>query len=147
MGANLWDVSLLVAMFDESHIHNRLVHHWMASHAHEQWASCAITENGFIRVGSRQTYPNILTTPESVAAGLREFKRNTAARHVYWQCDISLADQTVFDLRSLASGRHSTDVFLAGLAHKNGGRFVTLDAKVAWQAVRGAQADLVERIV
>jgi predicted nucleic acid-binding protein len=118
----------------------------MAEHEHERWASCAITENGFIRVGSRQGYPNFQPTPAFVADGLRVLKEQTAERHEYWRCDVSLADGALFDLSRLSTGRHSTDLFLAGLAYRHGGRFVTLDAKVPWQAVRGAGPDLVERI-
>jgi hypothetical protein len=37
-----------------------------------------------------------------------------------------------------------TDVYLAGLAHSRGGRLVTFDRAVLWNAVTGAKPSLVE---
>lgn len=53
----------------------------------------------------------------------------------------------MFNLAVLIGSRQTTDAYLAGLAFRNGGRLATLDGGIPWQAVRDAEAGLVERIV
>jgi hypothetical protein len=56
-----------------------------------------------------------------------------------------LRDETLFDL-SFASHRQLTDVYLIGLAHKNGGRLATFDRTIPLKAVVGARPGLLQII-
>ena len=47
---NLLDVNVLVALFGERHIHNKLAHDWLEKNLKHGWASCPITDNGLIRI-------------------------------------------------------------------------------------------------
>jgi hypothetical protein len=67
--------------------------------------------------------------------------------HRFWNDDVSLADSTRFDLHTLTTFGQITDAYLAGLAFCKGARLATLDRGVPWRAVRGANANLIERIV
>ena len=46
----LLDVNVLVALFNPVHVHQELAHDWFADHRASGWATCPLTENGFLRV-------------------------------------------------------------------------------------------------
>jgi predicted nucleic acid-binding protein len=52
----LLDVNLLVALFDPDHVHHEFAHDWFADHERDGWATCALTENGFVRVLANPSY-------------------------------------------------------------------------------------------
>ncbi|MDO9124550.1 MAG: VapC toxin family PIN domain ribonuclease, partial [Deltaproteobacteria bacterium] len=58
MTTYLLDVNLLLALSDPMHIHHELAHRWFAEKGHQAWATCPLTENGFIRIASHPNYPN-----------------------------------------------------------------------------------------
>jgi len=49
-GVALLDVNVLVALFHPDHVHHDLAHDWFVGHRHAGWATCPVTENGFLRV-------------------------------------------------------------------------------------------------
>jgi toxin-antitoxin system PIN domain toxin len=147
MIVRLLDVNLLISLLDTAHVHNAVAVEWFrAIAAVEGWATAPITENGFIRVVCQVSYPNLKLTPGGAAAMLGRFKSNFAGIHRFWPDEISMTDTSIFDLPALTGSRQITDVYLAGLAYRKGGRLATLDASVAWRAVVGGKADLIERV-
>ena len=48
----LLDVNVLVALFDPAHVHHEAAHAWFGTHRRQRWATCALTENAFVRVVS-----------------------------------------------------------------------------------------------
>ena len=46
----LLDVNVLVALFEPEHIHHETAHDWFADESSHGWATCPVTENGFVRV-------------------------------------------------------------------------------------------------
>jgi uncharacterized protein len=147
MIVRLLDVNLLISLLDTAHVHNAVAVEWFRTTAAvEGWATAPITENGFIRVVCQVSYPNLKLTPGGAAAMLGRFKSNFAGIHRFWPDEISMTDSSLFDLSGLTGSRQITDAYLAGLAHRKGGRLATLDASVAWHAVVGAKAELVERV-
>jgi hypothetical protein len=59
--------------------------------------------------------------------------------HELWPDDISIADATRFEPSSVLRPKQITDLYLLGLAVRNGGRLVT-DRGLPIRAVRGAEA-------
>ena len=59
--------------------------------------------------------------------------------HEFWPDNISITDETIFDHGYILGPNQITDVYLLGLAVKNGGRFVTFDRGLPLKAVRGAE--------
>jgi uncharacterized protein len=53
----LLDVNLLLALTDPMHVHHEQAHRWFASKGDLSWATCPLTENGFVRVASHPSYP------------------------------------------------------------------------------------------
>jgi hypothetical protein len=72
MTATLLDINILIALLDPVHIRHNLVHDWFARQVGKLWASCPITQNGYIRIVSQQRYPNPLPIGAAVSllAGL-----------------------------------------------------------------------------
>jgi toxin-antitoxin system PIN domain toxin len=101
------------------------------------WASCAITQNGFVRVLSQPRYPN--PVPPSQAMALLGAATSTP-HHEYWECSISLLDDGLIDRTRVHGPKQVTDCYLLALATSKDGRFVTFDASIALSAVRGARA-------
>ncbi len=46
----LLDVSVPVALLDPDHLRHAAARDWLARHIDEGWASCALTQNGCVRI-------------------------------------------------------------------------------------------------
>lgn len=129
------DVKVLLALLDTDHVHHEDAKTWLGASINDGWASCALTQNGFVRVVTQPRYPN--PTNIGTAMSMLEDACRTQL-HEFWCCDISIADPTVID-RSQVLGPHQlTDAYLLALAVAHGGRFVTFDRRVVASAVPGA---------
>jgi hypothetical protein len=140
----LLDVNVLVALFDPDHVHHEAAHDWYAEDGRAGWATCPLTEAGFMRVLSSPGYAGTVTRPVDLAERLRRFC--ASGGHVLWPADISPLDGSLFDLSRMAGHRQLTDVYLLGLAHKRRGRLVTFDRTIPLRAVKGATASSLEVI-
>jgi uncharacterized protein len=135
---SLLDVNVLLALLDSDHIDHARAWAWFDEQARYGWASCALTENGFVRVLSSSGYPSPVSLP--IAAALLARARG-GGHHEFWPCDISLLDAGVVLTSRLHGSRQITDAYLLALALAHGGRFVTFDQRVALTAVPGAGPD------
>jgi toxin-antitoxin system PIN domain toxin len=133
---SLFDVNLLLALFQPDHVHFERAQEWWKANQHDGWASCPLTQNGFARILSHHTYPKPLPTAEAVIRLAEQIDRTD---HDFWPDDLSIADGAVFDPSGILGPNQITDAYLLALAVKHGGRLVTLDRGVSLRAVRGAQ--------
>jgi toxin-antitoxin system PIN domain toxin len=134
--AALLDVNLLVALFDADHVHHELAHDWFADHRAEGWATCPITENGFVRVLSHPAYGAIINRPADLIERLARLC--ASPDHEFWTDDVSLRDDSLFSSAHMAGHRKLTDVFLLGLAVARKGCLATFDRTIPVSAVVGA---------
>lgn len=131
----LLDVNVLVALLDADHADHRRARAWLETEIGAGWASCAITQNGFVRVVSQPRYPS----PVPVAAAIDRLARATRAEHhAFWPCDVSLLDAGRLDRARLHGPRQVTDAYLLALAVAHGGRLVTFDGAIPLAAVASA---------
>ena len=133
----LLDVNVLIALLDADHLHHRRATRWLGEHLKYGWASCAITQNGCVRIMSQPGYPNSLPAAR-VAERLRE--ATLTEHHLFVPDTPSLLDPAVFDTEQLLGHRQVTDAWLLGLAVRHKFRVVTFDAAMPLRAVRGASA-------
>jgi uncharacterized protein len=133
----LLDVNVLIALLDADHLHHARAAAWLAANIKAGWASCAITQNGCVRIMSQPGYPNALPAA-GVAQRLREATQ--AEHHAFVPGDISLLDTRHFDADQLLGHRQVTDAWLLGLAVQHGLRFVTFDGAMPMRVVSGATA-------
>ena len=129
----LLDVNLLHALSDPMHVHHEAAHRWFAEKGRRAWATCPITENGFVRIASHPKYPNRPGDVPVVLPVLRRFC--AAAGHQFWTEDISLRDVLPSDV--LLTHAQVTDVYLLALAVHKGGKLATLDQRILAAAVEG----------
>jgi toxin-antitoxin system PIN domain toxin len=132
----LLDVSVLIALLDDGHMHHDAAHRWFAGRPQAEWATCPITENGVVRIlsnASRVDDPFSVPTLVGVLGALRE-----RGHHRFWIEDVSICDGDHFDVGAIRGHQQITDVYLLALAVKNGGRLVTFDQRVPMAAVKGA---------
>jgi uncharacterized protein len=122
----LLDVNALVALAWNSHVHHVPVRAWFGAHGDSGWATCSVTESGFVRVSSN---PKVLPSAISVDAArdvLRGLRR--AGDHRFLPNDVSLVDE---DLPRVLGHRQVTDAVLLALARRHETRLVTFDAAIA----------------
>jgi hypothetical protein len=132
----LLDINVLIALLDSDHSLHRTAAAWFTDNAGGGWASCAITQNGCLRIMSHASYPNPL--PISVIADrLRDATSNRI--HEFWAADVSLLNSARIDTSRIHGPRQLTDVYLLALACAQNGRFVTLDHSVSIGAVIDAK--------
>ncbi len=132
----LLDVNVLVALFDPDHVHHEVAHDWFADHREQGWATCPLTENGFVRVVSNPAYGLGGLRPDGALTLLKTFLG--AGHHAFWRDAISLTDDRLFDLTRAAGYRQLTDIYLLGVATARGGCLVTFDRSIPRAAVKGA---------
>lgn len=140
----LLDVNVLVALFDPDHVHHDVAHDWFAHSGRAGWATCPLTEAGFVRVLSNPAYGGTMVRPADLAERLRRFC--ASGGHVFWPDAVSLVDASLYDLSRVAGFRQLTDVYLVGLAHTRGGVLATFDRGIPVTAVKGASAATLEVI-
>ncbi len=131
----LLDVNVLLALLDSDHVHHVRAGEWLDAEVKGGWASCPITENGFVRIISQPRYPS----PVPPAAAIEVLAAARASRyHTFWPCDVSLLDEQVVDRSRLHGSRQVTDAYLLALAVAHDGRFVTFDRSLFLASVHGA---------
>jgi len=128
VSVGLLDVNMLIALTWPSHIHHHAAQVWFAEHQALGWATCPLTQCGFVRVSSNpRIIPEAVEPAEAVA--LME-QIVTQMHHEFWPDEIAFSDQSVpKDL--LVGHRQVTDAYLLGLSIHRNGRLVTLDQSVA----------------
>ncbi|KCP91703.1 toxin VapC44 [Mycobacterium tuberculosis BTB10-295] len=101
----LLDVNVLLALLDRDHVDHERARAWITGQIERGWASCAITQNGFVRVISQPRYPS----PISVAHAIDLLARATHTRyHEFWSCTVSILDSKVIDRSCTAPNRSPT---------------------------------------
>ncbi len=134
----LLDVNVLIALLDADHLHHERASAWLEASLTAGWASCAITQNGCVRIMSQPAYPGSLPAAQ-VAQRLRD--ATSTRHHRFVDRAPSLLDPQHFGSDQLLGHKQVTDAWLLGLAVAHGFRLVTFDAHVSMRVVRGALAE------
>jgi uncharacterized protein len=132
----LLDVNVLVSLFDEMHVHHEVAHRWFGRSRRLGWATCPLTENGFIRVVSNPNYLGRRTSVQDAIARLEEFQES--GNHAFWPDSTSFRDSSLFRSGHITGHRQLTDIYLLALALQHGGRLVTFDRTIPLRSVAGA---------
>lgn len=138
----LLDVNVLVALAWPNHVHHVAAHEWFGTERDRRWATCPLTESGFVRVSS-----NPATTPEArtPAEAIELLERIVSQPgHVFWRDEVSLAADRTIPRQRLLGHRQVTDAHLVRLTIRHGGRLATFDRGVRDLIPDDAPGDLVE---
>lgn len=131
MAIHLLDVNVLLALFDPWHAFYETTHKWFESNKGAGWATCPITENGFIRLSSHPRYQNRPGEANEIAEKLNQFCDDPD--HQFWAADVRLGD--IVKPGTVFTHGQVTDIYLLGLAVRNGGKLATLDRRIAAAAI------------
>jgi uncharacterized protein len=130
----LFDVNVLIALFQPDHVHHQRAHQWWEKNQNSGWATCPITENGFVRILSQPKYP----LPQTVPSAIKLLNMAKAATdHAFWPDAVSLLDSVQFNAEAFTQHSQITDSYLLALAVKNNGRLVSLDQDIRTATVHG----------
>jgi toxin-antitoxin system PIN domain toxin len=135
--AALLDVNVLVALFDPEHVHHETAHDWFSDYQTHGWATCPVTEAGFLRILANPRYGGVPVRAADLLGHLKKFR--ASGHHEFWTESLSLCDEKLFDLRFAAGHRQITDIYLLGLARSRGASLVTFDQTIPLKAVVGAK--------
>jgi uncharacterized protein len=125
---SLLDVNLLVALAWPNHVHHAAALSWFRRNQDAGWATCPVTQSGFVRVSSN---PSMVSEARSPQEAIQLLRRIVALpHHIFWHDDVSVASSEFVDEVRLVGYRQVTDAHLLALAQNRGGRLATLDGKM-----------------
>jgi uncharacterized protein len=128
LSAYLLDVNLLVALTWPTHVHHVAARSWFEHASGAGWATCPITQLGFVRVSSNpRAIRDAVPPPHAIAV----LKRLTGLPgHQFWTDAVKVTATGPFESLSLVGHRQVTDAYLLALARHRGGKLATLDRGV-----------------
>ena len=134
----LLDVNVLLGWLWPKHETHKAASTWMDNHRNEPWATCPITEIGFLRIVTNRSFsPHAPAWSEAVRMLRKHTEGN--ALHCFWQDSLTLAEMD----RQFGSGikgpNQITDAYLLAVAVKNDGRLVTFDNRIRALAPPGSR--------
>lgn len=135
MSRALLDINVLLALLDRDHVDHERARHWLDGEIGLGWASCAITQNGFVRIVTQPRYPSPIAPAQAI--DLLE-EACATPHHEFWTCDVSVVDDQAIDRSRVHGPRQVTDTYLLALATGRGGRYVTFDRSVPLSSVPAA---------
>ncbi len=121
----LLDVNVLVALAWPNHVHHHAALAWFEAVGRSGFATCPVTQSGFVRVSSnRRAIPDARSPGEA-----REVLRRITALpgHAFWSDDIEIASNEHIAWERLGSHAQVTDAHLLALAIRRDGRLATFD--------------------
>ena len=125
----LLDVNVLIALAWPNHVHHEAVRRWFTAHRADGWATCPLSEAGFVRVSCTPSTVRHTVTPGEAVALLQRLRRLES--HAFWPLDRSVADLPQQIVSRLHGYRQITDAMLLAAAIQRGGILATLDSGLA----------------
>ena len=128
-------MNFLITLLDENHPDHDKVSLWVDRNIEQGWASCPLTQNGYLRIRSQPSYPR----PLDLSVAYEQLLAATSTQyHQFIADDISVLDDKLVRYGDLSGPAQLTDVYLLALAVNHDARLVTLDTNIPLGVVRGA---------
>ena len=134
----LLDTNVLLALAWPNHQHHSVAHRWFRAEANRGWATCALTQLGFVWLSSNPAYTLSAVSPQEAAALLRALLAHK--QHRFWLSP----EASGAEIYARALGHQQVnDAYLVEVARRAKGRLVTLDAKLPAHAKGEAVVSLI----
>jgi toxin-antitoxin system PIN domain toxin len=140
----LLDVNVLLALAWPNHQFHGLATMRLASRR-QRWATCALTQLGFIRLSSNPAVIPNASTPGEAAALLKSMIEDP--QHVYLKSLPSPATAMLAAMNLILGHQQVTDAYLIALAQHYQAKFVTFDTRVKHLSSRGAKLEVLGGLV
>jgi toxin-antitoxin system PIN domain toxin len=125
----LLDTNVLIALATPAHPHHLKALDWFAEKGSLGWATCPITQAGFVRIMSN---PAASPYALSVDQAIQLLQSNMQHPHHHqWTDEIMLPDAAGLLKARLTGHQQVTDLYLLALAFHKKGRLATLDGSIA----------------
>jgi len=135
---SLLDINVIIALLHGDHTFHEKAHAWWDANSKFGWASCAISENGVVRIMANPSFSKQTRfSPFDLIERLKLFASQTD--HEFWPLDISLRNEKIFASDRILSSSTLTDIYLLALAADRDGRLVTFDQSISLSAIRNAK--------
>ena len=124
----LLDVNVLIALAWPNHVHHAAARAWFEERRENGWATCPLTEAGFVRVSCNPSVVRHSVTPIDaieVLGGLTQL-----GSHAFWSLDQSILRLPESIGSRLQGYRQVTDAVLLAAAMQRGGQLATLDGGI-----------------
>jgi len=125
----LLDTNLLIALAWPQHIHHAQAHAWFGKTGHQAWATCPITQLGFVRISSNAKIIPAAVSPREAIAMLE--KIIAFPGHEFWPDDLAPSAAMTFASLALVGYRQITDAYVLALAQYHKGALATFDRGIA----------------
>lgn len=141
----LLDLNLLLALAWPSHVHHDVVHAWFEREASPGWATCPLTQPGFVRLSSNPAFTSDAVSPPEALSLLQAITGMDG--HEFWPDDVDRVSASFADGLRITGQRQVTDAYLLSLARERSGCLATLDRQVGRLLPRSDRPGLHLRIV
>jgi toxin-antitoxin system PIN domain toxin len=124
----LLDVNILTALLWPAHEHHSRAHRWFGRRGDAGWATCSLTQLGFVRIVSNPAFSSDALSP---AAAVELLAMNLShGAHEFWTESLPVPTA----LRGMETGlqgyKQITDAYLLALASRRNGLLATFDRGV-----------------
>ncbi len=125
MKTALLDVNILTALLWPAHEHHDVAHRWFRGRSNARWASCSLTQLGFVRIVSNPVFSSDALSPTAAAALLAENLAHPG--HQFWTESLQVP-VAIKDVETAIHGyRQLTDAYLLALASRRRSVLATFD--------------------
>ena len=134
----------MIALAWPAHEHHDSALEWFLHRGRSKWATCPITQLGFVRILSNPAFsPDALT----VKAAVELLRKNVGQTdHEFWPDSLPVQRALIPHIRDAFGYRQTTDAYLLALAARRKGKLATFDRgllELAIQAKAGTHVELI----
>ena len=128
MKTALLDVNILTALLWPAHEHHSRAHRWFGRRRNARWATCSLTQLGFVRIVSNPAFSSDALSPAG-AVELLAINLSHGA-HEFWTETLPVPAALRGMESELQGYKQITDAYLLALASRRGGVLATFDRGV-----------------
>jgi uncharacterized protein len=123
--AALLDINILTALLWPTHEYHETAHRWLGARADAPWATCSLTQLGFVRIVSNPAFSRDALSPVEALALLGENLAHPA--HEFWTESLQVPPAVQAMEDRLQGHKQLTDAYLLALARRRKGVLATFD--------------------
>lgn len=124
----LLDTNVLIPLLWPMHTEHAKARAWFMANATESFATCSLTQAGFLRITSSLAITGERYSLSDSRALLLDFTKRSG--HSFWPTTISFFEATAPFERRMHGPKQITDAYLLGIAGQHGGKLATFDKAV-----------------
>lgn len=129
MKVYLLDINMLLALLWANHAQHEIALQWFRKSHKSGWATCPLTQAGFVRVSSN---PRVLPDAPSPAKAIEVLETNLALpSHHFWKDELPFAKAVAPFAGRLTGHQQATDAYLLGLSIHHDGVLATFDEAIS----------------